>query len=136
MTKIEDLDPSLSALAAALEKLPGVVIVSAGKIDPDSWWIAFQLDRDPAGRLSEDGWLSLEFITWLVNHDASNDPVALIMDSLPPYLNNPGSTLEFLLKGWDGFDPDELARWIAQIRDEVGFFRGESGDPFYDFGLN
>lgn len=137
---------NLSSLAVELGKLPGIRVDYCGDgpedldVDPlldlGSWAIILKIARSDDGRISEDGWLCLEFLTWLINHDMRERPVILRMDSLPPYLNHPGDTIEFILVGSNGYDPDELARWIAEVREKIGFFRDDVEGSYYDFTVN
>lgn len=122
-----DLDSNIRGLVAVLNSFQGIRTSSScgGHENPGacqapagSWYVTFELQLED-GRPSEDAWLSLEFLTWLVNHDGKGETARIVMDSPPPYLNGPGSSLYFDLTG--SSDPDELGEWIQQARAQVGF---------------
>jgi hypothetical protein len=123
----DELDPPIVPLVGALNRFPGIRTIGScgGHSAPErdqagagEWWVLFQVDH------SEEGWLSLEFLSWLVNRDGhqGGSSVLLRPDSAPPWLNYPGSTLRFLLEldhpGGPKDSPAELAAWIVETFDD------------------
>ena len=118
-----EIDAKIQGLVDALNAFDGVATLGScgghpeplkgGQWPEGSWYVTFQIRRDT------HGWRALEFLAWLVNHDYSQaEPrVRLYPDSMPPYLNRPGSMLKFALEGCDGASPDELAICMNQLRE-------------------
>jgi len=118
----EELEENIVSLAVTLNAAPGIHTCSScgGHENPGScgvkapdWYVSFEVDR------TDDGWLALEFLTWVVNHDrrAAGRKALLVPDSPPPFLNSPGRMLFFRIEG-NGDDPDELACWIERMAKE------------------
>ena len=84
------------------------VQLKGGQWHEDSWYVTFKLRHDA------HGWRALEFLAWLINHDyVRGEPrVRLYPDSVPPYLNTPGSTLKFALDGCEVASANALA-WFG-----------------------
>jgi hypothetical protein len=80
-------------------------------------WVKFQLEK------SENGWRTLEFLTWCLQ-DASRDPLAAVLFPVtaPPVLNEPGECICFLFEvpiTEERHDRAEvLAVHLAQIKEE------------------
>jgi hypothetical protein len=70
-------------------------------------------------RRDTHGWRALEFLAWLINHDytRAESGVMFYPDSLPPYLNTPGTMLKFALEGYRGASPDKLASFMNEQRE-------------------
>ena len=123
MTPNPEIDPKIRRLVDALNAFDGVATLGScgghpeplrgGQWPEGTWYVTFDLRRDT------HGWRALEFLAWLVNHDyARAEPnVMLYPDSVPPYLNRPGSTLKFALEGSRYASPDALAKWIDHQRE-------------------
>jgi len=126
------LDPNIVALVRTLNMFEGLRTVGscgghenpgAGQWPPGEWVITFKADH------TEEGWFALEFLTWAIQDYHPSRPggrhlVRLSLNAFPPYLNTPGEVLCFYLHGLkdaEGFtsDPDELATWIAQVKEEA-----------------
>jgi hypothetical protein len=103
----EELDPSIRDLVQELSNLPGIVTLSscgghddaAAKEDepgPGHWdvylrpWFAFP-EAAEAVWPDEDGWLAVEFLTWVV-HDlrAAGKQIWVDVDASAPFLNGQG----------------------------------------------
>jgi hypothetical protein len=70
------------------------------------------------GSPSREAWLSLEFLAWVVhNHGRKGHRVQLRASSAPPYMNEPGETIYFVLEA-DYVDPDDFAGEVAGFGDE------------------
>lgn len=117
----DEIDPNIAALVRALNAFEGVTTVGScgGHEEPTGggwpagcFYVKFTVDR------SDAAWLALEFLTWAINHDGGGDPVQLVMDAYPPFMNTPGEMLSFIVEGRAGADPDRLAAWIEQLRED------------------
>jgi hypothetical protein len=151
----DELDPPIVELVPTLNSFPGVnTLGSCGGHEPptydgqtpgNQWWITFELEsHDPAlvAVPTPEAWVSLEFLAWLIHHDASvkaGSQIELYPDALPPFLNFPGRMLRFAIEGdrdgERGIDPDELARSIEEAAGEYYVPADEAwpipaGDPF------
>jgi hypothetical protein len=119
-----EIDPKIRLLVDALNAFYGVATIGScgGHAEPlkggqwpdGSWYVTFEVRRNT------HGWRALEFLAWLVNHDYihAEPHVRLYPDSLPPYLNKPGSMLKFALEGWQDANPDALATFMNRLREE------------------
>ena len=89
--------------------------LKGGQWPEGSWYVTFKLRPDI------HGWRALEFLAWLINHDyvESEPRVRLYPDSVPPYLNTPGSTLKFALEGCEGASANALASFIESATETV-----------------
>lgn len=122
MTPNPEIDAKIRSLVDALNAFDGVATLGScgghpeplkgGQWPEGSWYVTFQVRRD------KHGWRALEFLAWLVNHDyvQAEPRVRLYPDSLPPYLNTPGSMLKFALEGFEGASPDALASFMEHQR--------------------
>lgn len=123
----DEIDEPIRSLVRVLNAFPGTTTIGScggheapgdGQAGPGRWWVLFSIDR------SEDGWLSLEFLAWAVTRTLGADgSVTLEADAAPPYLNEPGRMLRFVLErhhaASDRQDADEFARQLDQLRQEL-----------------
>lgn len=121
-TPYDEIDRNVRELCRALNAFEGIRTVGScggheggrrcGGWPSGAWYVAFGVDFDPEGHFS------LEFLAWLVNHDMRNAGrrVLIYPDSPPPWLNEPGRSLRFILEGSE--DPEEMARRIDKLRAE------------------
>jgi hypothetical protein len=117
----------MEELRAAITKFEGVAWSNCD--EPESsddddlpiGCVQFALDK------SETGWRTLEFLSWALMEDLRRSGYDLMLTpmSAPPYLNEPGNCLSFLLQVAD--DPDlkkegrdirDIAKFIDRVRDE------------------
>jgi len=116
-----EIDPNIVALVRVLNAFPTVTTIGScgGHVNPGpcqaaegSWDISFTVTHN------EDGWLDLEFLTWVINgyEVDRGQSVRLEPYAPPPYLNEPGRCLRFVLAGWDGCDPHTIAKDIRRLR--------------------
>jgi hypothetical protein len=117
-----EIDAKIKRLVDALNAFEGVATLGScgghpeplkgGQWPEGSWYVTFKLRHDT------HGWRALEFLAWLINHNnARGEPrVRLYPDSVPPYLNTPGSTLKFALEGFEGASANALASFMNQQR--------------------
>jgi len=77
-----------------------------------TWYVKFTL---PSGKF---GWYLLEHLAWVVNEDyrGSGRNVILLPTSAPPYLNTVGQCLHFVIEGYGGENPDEVAEFLDATR--------------------
>jgi len=119
----DTLDSNIKDLVRALNEFKGIDTLGScgGHPDPKpgqwaegTYYVTFTVDHN------EDGWLALEFLAWLINHDyrRAGHSVEIYPDSLPPYLNEPGRCLRFALEGVEGEDPNELAEILNETREQ------------------
>jgi hypothetical protein len=117
-----EIDVKIRALVDALNAFDGVATLGScgghpeplegGQWPEGTWYVTFKIRHDT------HGWRALEFLAWLINHDYTQaEPrVRLYPDSVPPYLNTPGSMLKFALEGCECADPAALATVMNQLR--------------------
>jgi hypothetical protein len=117
-----ELDPNIVSLVRALNRYPGVrtmgscggheVITNPSQWEAGTWYVKFSL---PANRF---GWLLLEHLSWAINHDCrrAGRQAMLLPTSMPPFLNTPGECLAFVIEGFGGEDPDELAQFLVSTQ--------------------
>lgn len=118
----DELDPNIVKLVQALNHYPGVmtvgscggheVISNPSQWQAGTWYVKF---NSPSGRL---GWYLLEHLAWVLNEDfrGSGRSVILLPISPPSYLNKVGQSLHFVIEGYDGENPDELADFLDSTR--------------------
>jgi len=123
MTPNPEIDARIRNLVDALNAFDGVATLGScgghpeplkgGQWPEGSWYVTFQVRRDT------HGWRALEFLAWLINHDyiEAEPRVRLYPDSMPPYLNRPGTMLKFALEGFEGASTDALASFMNQQRE-------------------
>jgi hypothetical protein len=134
--KKKDLDGNMVRLVRALNAFDGITTIGScgGHPDPgpgqwsqDTFYVKFDLSWDQAGLLA------LEFLAWAVNHYWSDvNPLGRVMllpVSPPPYMNGPGTCLSFVIEGYDGADPEQLATALRLLRRRCFAPPWEEADP-------
>jgi hypothetical protein len=118
----DELDANIVRLVQALNRYPGVMtvgscgghetIINPSQWQAGTWYVKFTL---PSGKF---GWYLLEHLAWVVNEDyrGSGRNVMLLPTSAPPYLNTVGQCLYFVIEGYGGENPDELAEFLDATR--------------------
>jgi hypothetical protein len=118
----DELDPNIVRLVQALNRYPGVmtvgscggheVISNPSQWQAGTWYVKFNL---PSGKF---GRYLLEHLAWVINEDyrGSGRSVILLPISPPPYLNTVGQSLRFVIEGYSGENPDELADFLDATR--------------------
>lgn len=118
----DELDPNIVRLVQALNRYPGVmtvgscggheVISNPSQWQTGTWYVKFSL---PSGKF---GWYLLEHLAWVINEDyrGSGRSVILLPISPAPYLNTVGQSLRFVIEGYEGENPDELAEFLDATR--------------------
>lgn len=141
----KDIDPRIRRLVRALNSFDAVFTIGScgghppplkgGQWAEGTWYVKFNVEHNARG------WRALEFLAWLINRDyARAHHVELYPTAPPPYLNGPGQVLSFALEGFEGEDPDGLARWMGaarrglyvpaqSTRKRVGAYRGRRQVP-------
>lgn len=123
----DEIDEPIRSLVRVLNAFPGVKTIGScgghsspttGQAGPGRWWVLFDVER------SENGWLSLEFLAWAVTRNLGADgSVTLEADAAPPYLNQPGAMLRFVLErhcaGADRQDANGFALQLEDLRREL-----------------
>lgn len=115
-----DLDPNIVSLVRALNRYPGVetlgscggheVTTNESQWEAGTWYVKFTLPWD------RTGWYVMEHLAWAINNDYSrgDHKVIFMPKSPPPFLNTPGECLAFVIEGFGGEDPDELAQFLVR----------------------
>jgi hypothetical protein len=69
---------------------------------------------------TDHGWFALEFLAWATNNDdrRGGHHVLLLPIAPPPYLNEPGRSLQFVIEGSAGANATVLAARLDQLRAE------------------
>ena len=88
------------------------VITNPSQWQAGTWYVKFTLPSD------KFDWYLLEHMAWCVNKDyrGSGRNAILLSTSAPPYLNTVGQYLHFVIEGYGGENPDELAKFLDGIR--------------------
>lgn len=148
-TPYDELDPSVVKLCRELNRLPGIWTIGScgghegggqseeeieagaedrGELPADQWRVTFKLELGARRRPRRTGWLSMEFVAWVIYNMGDGGMVDLNVSALPPFLNHPGKMAKFEIRGWRGDDggiePDDVAEFIVKIRKML-----EQGDP-------
>ena len=117
-----EIDTNIVDLVKVLNEFPGVITTGScgGHSNPGP-------GQNPAGEFSvafkvehtEHGQLSLEFLVWAVNNSLvrTGHNVRIYPYCAPPYLNDPGHTLYFVLEGADA-DPGTIAKHLRDMRQD------------------
>ena len=81
-------------LKAALEELGGYQFLSSGHFDEANIaWVKMRYEKN------ETGYRSLEFLAWLTTDmGRAGEPLTFAPSAAPPYLNEPGEVLCFVLR--------------------------------------
>lgn len=77
-------------------------------------WVKFQIEK------SETGWRTLEFLAWLTTDMIrAGERMEFFPTSPPPYLNNPGKCLSFVIEihPKNGDELERFSRIAAFIKD-------------------
>ncbi len=118
----DELDANIVSLVRALNRYPGVItigscggheaITNPSQWVAGTWYVKFDISSDKLG------WYVLEHLAWVINEDyrRAGKNVILFPTSAPPYLNTPGQCIHFVIEGYNGENPDELAAFLDQTR--------------------
>lgn len=131
----DEFDPPIVGLVRTLNELPGIETTSScgggeGHSEPpDRWHVGFRLEvEDPRADLAwptPDAWLSMEWLTWFVNGNLRRSTgIELELNSFPPFINQPGRSIYFMVngrRGENGLEPDEFAEKIKHWAVETDF---------------
>jgi hypothetical protein len=119
----ETFDPNIRRLVAAIDAFGGLTVVGGCGGHPNprpdqwpegSWYVMFTVQR------SDEGWFALEFLAWAINNDYRRGGKQVLFSPIapPPYLNEPGQSLQFVIEGDAAVDANALAAWLNQQRAE------------------
>lgn len=119
----EVFDLNIRQLVSAINAFDGLRVIGGcgGHSDPQSdqwpegsWYVMFSVER------TNQGWFALEFLAWAINNDyrRAGHQVLLSPIAPPPYLNEPGQSLQFVIEGYAGADAAALATWLNRLRAE------------------
>src|SRR4030042_5088513 len=78
-----------------------------------SFYVKFFLDWDENGRFS------LEFLAYVINdylRVVEHKGIILYPYAAPPYLNTPGEMLDFVIEGYNGMKPTDLATVLMRMK--------------------
>lgn len=122
MTAVPDrkLDANIVGLVNALNAFRTIITLGScgghkqpepGQLPEGSWYVTFKVE------LSREGWLTLEFLSWLINKEVRNagGEVLLYPCAPPPYRARPGEGLHFRLEA-QGVAPADVAALISERR--------------------
>jgi hypothetical protein len=119
----EAFDLNIRPLVAAIDAFDGLASIGGCGGHPDprpdqwpegAWYVMFTVQR------SDRGWLALEFLAWAINNDYRRGGHQVLLSPIapPPYLNEPGQSLQFVIEGSGDADAPILAAWLDQLRAE------------------
>lgn len=122
MTAVPDkkLDANIIELVNALNAFSTVVTLGScgghkrpepGQLPAGSWYVTFKIE------LCREGWLTLEFLSWLINKEVreAGGAVLLYPYAPPSYRARPGEGLHFRLEA-QGIAPADVAILINERR--------------------
>lgn len=136
----KELDENVVNLVTALNEFEGIYTVgSCGghtnnkpyQKPEGEWMVVFQLEFNET-EVSTEGWFSLEFLVWFCNNNLARSgyDVNIRTFSPPPYLNNPGNSISFILEG-KGVSPDFVVEELKSLKEEC-FISFEDYQQGYD----
>jgi hypothetical protein len=66
---------------------------------------------------TDQGWFALEFLAWAINNDYRRGGHQVLLSPIapPPYLNQPGQSLQFVIEGSAGANATVLAAGLDQL---------------------
>jgi hypothetical protein len=119
----ETFDLNIRRLVGAINAFDGLTVIGgcAGHPDPQTdqwpegaWYVMFTVQR------SDEGWFALEFLAWAINNDYRHGGHQVLLSPIasPPYLNEPGQSLQFVIEGSVDANAAVLAAWLNQLRAE------------------
>lgn len=108
-------------LRIALDRLGGYQFLNSGYDDKHNIsWVKMRYQRN------ETGYRSLEFLAWLTTDMIrARDPISFYPTAAPPYLNEPGKVLSFVIQIYhDSLSEGQFDKMVTFIH--------ESNDKYYD----
>ena len=105
-------------LKKSLERFGGYIFLNTGHDDEnDITWAKMRYKRDDTGHRS------LEFLAWVTTDmSRARDPISFYPTAAPPYLNEPGEVLSFVVQIYhDGMKEvqfDDMIKFIDQCHDD------------------
>lgn len=128
-----DVPPEYLPLAQVLNALPQVVGWVADSRLSDDWMMSWQIrPAEPYSTVFDagphrDGWATSEWLVWLLrDYERSGYAMNYYMSSPPPFLNEPGESLSFVVSfpkhdGGKIVHPTELAEWVKTMWEQNGY---------------
>lgn len=119
----ESFDLNIRRLVAVISAFDGLTVIGGcgghPNTQPDqwpegSWYVMFTVQR------TDQGWFALEFLAWAINNDYRRGGHQVLLSPIapPPYLNEIGQSLQFVIEGSAGANATVLATWLNQLRAE------------------
>ena len=145
----EELDPPIVGLVRTINEIPGIHTNSScsGHEEdhgdpPDRWHVGFGLDTegpdDPWP--TPDAWLSLEWLVWFVNGNLRRGTgIEVTVNAPPPWLNEAGVSIYFMLegaRGERGMEPDEFAAELVRTWNKTPWASDEQEGPGLQEGVD
>ena len=119
----KEIDSNVVSVVRAINRFPGIQTCGScgghkrpkpGQYHHGEWNVSFEIEP------TEEGWFSLEFLSWLLNNDLrkAKIKVHLYPSAMPPYLNFPGRMLLFYIdaRGWK---PGDAAVTLERARKDL-----------------
>lgn len=119
----DEIDANIAPLVSVLNSFQGVSTVgscgghkeplSGGQWAEGTWYIRLEFADSAHGKFA------LEFLAWVINHDGrkAGSQVHLFPDALPPYLNEPGKMLSYLIEGHGDDEPVKKAAHLNAAKE-------------------
>ena len=103
----ESFDLNIRRLVAVISAFDGLTVIGGcgGHPNPQpdqwpegSWYVMITVQR------TDQGWFALEFLAWAINNDYRRGGHQVLLSPIapPPYLNQPGQSLQFVIEGSAG----------------------------------
>lgn len=119
----ERFDMNIRQLVAAIDAFDGLTVIGEcgdhSDAQPDQWpegacYVMFTVQR------TDQAWFALEFLAWTINNDYRRGGYQVLLSPIapPPYLNQPGQSLQFVIEGSAEANATLLATWLNRLRAE------------------
>jgi hypothetical protein len=130
--KYSELDKNMADLVRVLNSFKGVRTIGScgghrkplkpGQWGAGSWYVKFGISR------SDYGWFAMEFLAWVVNSDSRRAGANLefFPTSPPPYLNEPGEMLCFVIEGRKPEKPEKFAEYLKFLKEAAYVTPGQA----------
>lgn len=136
---IDDAPQELRYVLRVLNCLPGILVdgweggLNLLDSEPDeAWYVAWRIKAaEPFSSVMEagpsrEGFATTEWLAWLIRDSMrAGFELDQYITSPPPYLNQPGESLAFVLRasrvGERTYTPSDFAEWVIRTWDETGY---------------
>ncbi|WP_339821896.1 hypothetical protein MKZ15_10780 [Paenibacillus sp. FSL R7-0216] len=118
----DELDENIKNLVNVLNSFEAIQTIGScgghtnpqpGQWEEGTWYVKFDIEQ------SLEGWQTIEFLAWAINHEYDEDLTVFFMPkSSPPWLNAPTETLGWVIEGYNEQDPNQLADFLDKVKND------------------